>query len=208
MFIKAIHLNKQLVECLLTLIIPASARISSLATDGINLIDKDDTWRMLFCLFEEIAHSGRTDTNKHLDKLRTAHTVESNSCFTSDSTRDQGFASTRSPHKQHAFRSTSPHCRKTLRMFQKLDNFLQLHLCLFNSCHILKKDGRTSFAKAFCPRTCERSCLTPHIAASDSKIHHPCNKSNQEYINSSLQPLTMLATIDTDTNAVFAKFIR
>ena len=44
---------------------------ATVATDGIDLIDEDDRWCMFLRLIEEITHPGGTDTDEHLDEVRT-----------------------------------------------------------------------------------------------------------------------------------------
>src|SRR6266487_575061 len=68
-FIKTVQFNKQLVECLLAFVIASRTQIVTMATHCVNLIDKHDTRRMLFCLFKEIAHSRSPDTYEHFHKF-------------------------------------------------------------------------------------------------------------------------------------------
>src|SRR5581483_5806554 len=69
MFIKTIHLDEQLVQSLLSLIIAAHPGIITLATNGIDLVNKHNAGSMLFGLFEEVAHACCTNTHKHLYKF-------------------------------------------------------------------------------------------------------------------------------------------
>jgi len=66
---ETVHFNKQLVKSLLTLIVAAAKTCASLATYGVNLINKDDTRRVFLCLIKEVTNTGRTDTDKHLNKV-------------------------------------------------------------------------------------------------------------------------------------------
>src|SRR4051812_16769775 len=63
--IEAIHLDEELVQGLLTLVVATAKTCATVASDGVNLVDKDDTRRMLFRLIEEIAYAGGTDADKH-----------------------------------------------------------------------------------------------------------------------------------------------
>ena len=45
---EAIHLNQQLVQCLLTLIVTAAKSRAPMTTDRIDLIDKNNAWGLLF----------------------------------------------------------------------------------------------------------------------------------------------------------------
>ena len=63
-------------------------------SDGINLIDKDDTWSIFLGFTKEITDARGTDTDKHFSKFGTRDGEEWNVCFTSDGASHQGFTST------------------------------------------------------------------------------------------------------------------
>ena len=67
--LKAIHLCKKLVQCLFSFIIAACHLSVSFLTDGIDLINKYDTWCFLFCLFKKIADFGCAHTDKHFHEF-------------------------------------------------------------------------------------------------------------------------------------------
>ena len=77
LFIKAVQFNEQLVERLLSFVIATQTRIVTLAAYSVDLIDKDDAWRVVFSFFKEIAHSRSSNTYEHLHKFRAANAVES-----------------------------------------------------------------------------------------------------------------------------------
>ena len=52
MVIKTVHLGKQLVQGLLALVVSRKAAAIAFLTDGVDLIDEDDTRGFLFSLFE------------------------------------------------------------------------------------------------------------------------------------------------------------
>ena len=58
---------------------------TTLATNRINFVYKDDTWGVLFRLCEKITHTRSTNTNEHLYKVRTRNRKEWYPCFTSNS---------------------------------------------------------------------------------------------------------------------------
>src|SRR5689334_20799389 len=68
---KTIHFNKQLVQCTFSFIITHHYVLASCATDGIDLIDEDDTRCFFPCLLKEIAYAACTNTYKHLNEIRT-----------------------------------------------------------------------------------------------------------------------------------------
>ncbi len=67
--LKAIHLDEQLVQCLLALIVTAAEACATVSTNGIDLVDKDNAGRTFFALGKHVTDTGCTDTNKHLDKV-------------------------------------------------------------------------------------------------------------------------------------------
>ena len=66
---EAIHLDEQLVERLLALVVTAADARAALAADGVDLVDEDDARRVLLRLIEEVAHARGADTDEHLDKV-------------------------------------------------------------------------------------------------------------------------------------------
>ena len=66
---KAIHLHEQLIERLFTLIVPPAKPGTTLAPDGIDLINEYDTGRRFLRLFEEVTHTRCTNANEHLNKI-------------------------------------------------------------------------------------------------------------------------------------------
>ena len=67
---ETIHLNEELVKGLLTLIVTSAHPGTSVATDGIDLIDEDDTGSVLLPLLKEVANAARTDTHEHFHEIR------------------------------------------------------------------------------------------------------------------------------------------
>jgi len=69
---------------------------SSLPTNGINFIYKNQAGRMFFSLIKEISDSGGTNSNKHLDKIRTTDRKERHISFTGHGSGQQSLACSRS----------------------------------------------------------------------------------------------------------------
>ena len=68
--VEAIHFGEQLVQRLLALVVAADgAADAARAAQRIELVDEDDRWRLRTRLFEQVAHTGRTHADEHLDKL-------------------------------------------------------------------------------------------------------------------------------------------
>ena len=68
--LKAVHFRQQLIKGLLPLIIAAHSTGIPLLTNGIDLVDKDDTGRFFFGLLKQISYLTGTHTHEHLYELR------------------------------------------------------------------------------------------------------------------------------------------
>ncbi len=71
--LKTIELDKNLIEGLLALIMGSAKACAALASDCIDLIDKNNARSGLFCLRKKITHATGADSYKHLDKLRAGY---------------------------------------------------------------------------------------------------------------------------------------
>src|SRR5438067_10222 len=82
--LEAVHLDQQLVERLLALVVTAAQAGAALASDGVDLIDKDDAGRVLLRLIEEVAHSRGAYADEHLDEFRAGDAEEGDARFARD----------------------------------------------------------------------------------------------------------------------------
>ena len=55
--LEAIHLDQQLVERLLALVVPATDASAAVPANSVNLVDEHDAGRVLLPLFEQIPHA-------------------------------------------------------------------------------------------------------------------------------------------------------
>ena len=69
--LETIHFNQKLVQRLLTLIVTAAHTNTTVPTDCIDFINKDDTRRIFLRLLKHVTNTGRTHANKHFNKVRT-----------------------------------------------------------------------------------------------------------------------------------------
>ncbi len=67
--LEAVHLDEQLVERLLALVVAAAETRAAVTADGVDFVDEDDARRVLLRLLEHVAHAGRTDTDEHFDEV-------------------------------------------------------------------------------------------------------------------------------------------
>ena len=121
--IEAVHLDEQLVERLLALVVTAAQARAALAADRVDLVDEDDARRALLRLFEEIAHAARADADEHLDEIGTRDREERHARFARDRARQQRLTGTRRTEQQHALGNARAERLKLLRKLQELDDF-------------------------------------------------------------------------------------
>lgn len=79
---ETIHLNQELVERLLSLVVTAAHAGTTLSGNRIDLIDKDNTRGIFLGFLKQIADTGCADTDEHFNKIRTGNREERNACLT------------------------------------------------------------------------------------------------------------------------------
>ncbi len=67
---EAVHLDEDLVERLLALVVALADARAALAPGGVELVDEDDRRRGLARLAEQVAHAGSADADERLDEVR------------------------------------------------------------------------------------------------------------------------------------------
>ena len=66
---EAVHLHQELIQRLLALIVAAAHAAASLSCHSVDLINKYNTGRMVLRIRKEVAHTGSTDADIHLNKV-------------------------------------------------------------------------------------------------------------------------------------------
>ena len=114
--LKAVHLNQKLVQGLLAFIIAATIANTARAPDRVNLVNKDDTRRVLFGLLKHIAHAACADTHEHLDKVRARDGKEGHTRLASDGACKQGLTRSRRADKQRTLGDLAAKLAEFLRI--------------------------------------------------------------------------------------------
>ena len=139
--LKTIHLCKKLIQCLFTFIISTCHLPITFLADGINLINKYNTWGLFLGLFKKIPNLGCTHTYKHLHEFRTGHGEERYVGLTGNSLGKHGFTCTWRPYKKNTFGHRCTNFCIFLRIMKIVYNFLQIFFCLFFTCYIIKANS-------------------------------------------------------------------
>ena len=90
--VEAVHLDQQLVEGLLALVVATAQAGATVAADGVDLVDEDDGGGVVLGLLEQVAHAGGADTDEHLDEVRAGDRVERHAGLTGDGAGQQRLA--------------------------------------------------------------------------------------------------------------------
>ena len=74
--LEAVHLDQQLIQGLLALVVPAAQARAALAANGVDLVDEDDAGRGGLGLLEEVAHAACAHAHEHLHEVRAGYREE------------------------------------------------------------------------------------------------------------------------------------
>jgi hypothetical protein len=154
--LEAVHLDEQLVERLLALVIAAAETGAAMTADRIDFVDEDDARRILLGLFEHVAHTARANADEHLDEVRTGNGEERHIGFARNRARQKGLTRSGRSDQQHAARNLAAQTLELLRIAQKLDDLFQILLGLVDAgdvgeCYTAMRFGqklRLRFAEA------------------------------------------------------------
>ena len=138
--LEAVHLDEQLVQRLLALVVSAAEACATMTADCVDFVDEDDAGRVLLALLEEVADAACADADEHFNEVGTGDREEGNVGFAGDCAGQQGLAGSRRSDEQHALGNASAELLELLRLAQKLDDLLQLFLGFIDAGHVLEGD--------------------------------------------------------------------
>jgi hypothetical protein len=128
--LEAVHLDEQLVERLLALVVAAAEARAALAADRVDLVDEHDARRVLLRLLEHVAHARGADADEHLDEVGARDREERHLRLAGDRLREQRLAGARRADHQHAARDAAAELLELRRVAQELDQLGDLLLRL------------------------------------------------------------------------------
>ena len=138
--LEAVHLDEQLVEGLLALVVSAAEAGAAMAADGVDFVDEDDAGGVLLALLEEVADAACADADEHLDEVGAGDGEERHVGFAGDGAGQQGLAGSRRSDEQHALGDAAAELLELLRLAQELDDLLQLFLGFVDAGHVFERD--------------------------------------------------------------------
>ena len=124
--VEAVHLDQQLVQRLLALVVAAAETRAAVPADGVDLVDEDDRGRVRLGLLEQVAHAGGADADEHLDEVRAGDRVERHAGLAGDRAGQQRLAGAGRAVQQHALGDLRADGLELGRLLQELLDLLEL----------------------------------------------------------------------------------
>src|SRR4051794_17740114 len=140
--LEAVHLDEQLVERLLALVVTAAEAGAAVAPDGVDLVHEDDAGAVLFGLLEEVAHAAGADAHEHLDEVRAGDREEGHAGLAGDRAGEQRLARARRAVEQDALRDARAERLELLGVLQELLDLVELLDRLVHAGHVAEGDLR------------------------------------------------------------------
>ena len=154
---EAVHLDEQLVERLLALVVPAAHAGAAVAADGVDLVHEDDAGRVLLGLLEEVAHARGADADEHLDEVRAGDREERHAGLAGDGAGQQRLAGARRAVEQHALGDPGAERLELLGVLQELLDLVELLDRLVDPRDVAEGDLRRVDATCAWRATCRRT---------------------------------------------------
>ena len=115
---KTVHLGKQLVKRVFTLVIGAHIRILAAGTaHGVDFVDEDNAGGFLLGFLEEVAYTRSAHTHKHFHEVGTRHREERHVGFSGYGFGQQGLAGSRRAYQKCTFGYLAAEIGVALRIF-------------------------------------------------------------------------------------------
>ena len=138
--VEAVHLDEDLVEGLLALVMGAAEAGAALAADRVDLVHEHDARAVALGLVEQVTDAAGADAHEHLDELGARDAEEGHAGLAGDGARHQRLAGSRRTHEQHAARDARAERVELLGVLEELHDLLELHLGLVDACHVRERD--------------------------------------------------------------------
>ena len=144
---EAVHLDQQLVQRLLALVVTAAEARAAMAADGVDLVDEDDAGRVLLRLLEHVAHARGADADEHLDEVGAGDREERHLGLARDGARQQSLAGAGRADHQHALGNLAAELLELARVLEEVDDLADFLLGLIDARDVRERDVDLVFAE-------------------------------------------------------------
>ena len=181
--VEPVHLDEQLIERLLALVMPASKAGATVAADRIDLVDEDDARSVLLRLVEHVAHARGADPDEHLHEIRAGNREERHLGLARDSLGEQRLAGAGRAHHQHPARDLAAELLELRGVAQEVDELANLLLRLLDPSHVGERDLDLILADETRPALAERKrppAASPTLHLAHEEYPHPDEEQHRE----------------------------
>ena len=140
--LEPVHLDEELVERLLALVVTAAHAGAAVAADGVDLVHEDDARRVLLGLLEQVADAARADADEHLDEVGAGDREERHARLAGDGAREQRLAGAGRAEQQHALRDARAERLVLLGVLEEVLDLVELLDRLVGAGDVLERDLR------------------------------------------------------------------
>src|SRR4051812_48480921 len=175
--LEAVHLDEQLVQRLLALVVAAAEPRAAVTADGVDLVHEDDAGCGLLGLLEEVAHARGADADEHLDEVGAGNGEERDACLACNGAREERLTGARRPVQQHTLRDARAESLELLRVLEELLDLAELLDGLVDAGDVLETDLRRVGRHPLRPRLAEAHHLR---AAALHLVHQEDPEPEQE----------------------------
>ncbi len=131
--VEAVHLDEDLVQGLLALVVRAAEAGAALAADRVDLVHEHDARAVALGLVEQVADAAGADAHEHLDELGAGDAEERHAGLAGHGAGHQRLAGARRADEQHAARDARAERVELLGVLEELHDLLELHLGLVHA---------------------------------------------------------------------------
>ena len=93
--VEAVHLDKELIECLFALVVTTAHAMAAMTSNRVDFIDEDQAGRVLAALLKHVADARGTDADKHFHEVGTRDREEWYVSLTRDRASEESLAGSR-----------------------------------------------------------------------------------------------------------------
>ncbi len=153
--LEAVHLDQELVQRLLALVIAAAKTRAAMPANRVDFVDEDDARRVLLRLLEHVADTARANAHEHFHEVGARDGEERHVGLAGDGAGQKRLAGAGRADQERAARDAPAKPLEFLWIAQELDDFLQIVLGLVHARHVVKGYAALLLGQKLCLRLAE-----------------------------------------------------